>query len=154
MRRHAQTFRPRTCPRKAVSKIAVELQPRPFPTLAKLRQAAGPTSLSTSARSAGTAWRLPEVAQPDVAVAALEQPSAPPAAVVQPSAAEVEAEQPSAAEVAAERSPAAVAEEVATGRPSSAQAVVVRTRAAVAAVAAHSRVVVAAVTASQSEARR
>src|SRR5262245_60849311 len=97
---------------------------------------AAAASFSTSARSAGTAWRLPEVAQPDVAVAAPEQPSAAPAAVAQPSA----------AEVAAERSPA-VAAAVVTARRSSAQAVVVRTRAA--AVAEHSRGG-AAVTASQS----
>jgi hypothetical protein len=108
-----------------------------FPYLGETGQAAD--SVSISVRSAGIAWRLPEVAQPDVAV--LEQPSAALAVVAQPSA----------AEVAAERSPAVA---VVTARPSAAQAVVVvRTHAAAA--VAHSRVVVvAAVTASQSEAQR
>src|ERR1700752_4366328 len=110
-----------------------------FPYLGENGQAAD--SVSISVRSAGTAWRLQEVAQPDVAVAALEQPSAAPAAVAQPSA----------AEVAAEHSPAVAGAGV-TARPSSAPAGGVRKRAAAVA-AAHSPVVAVAVMASQSAAR-
>ena len=49
---HAQTFRPRTCPHKAVSKIAVELQPRPGPTSRNSVSCGGGRSASRHVRRA------------------------------------------------------------------------------------------------------